>query len=180
MIARAVSSFAHAGKVWHTGTSGLVLSHGCAIVATGRPARPAMEDQDDAERGSTMLSVAVLEADGGGLAELLAGQNEVVIKSANSVPELVILVAAGTFDAVLVAPELPEAWPTSVALEVADALGAALPVLIVCRSDHDRQATSRAVAGRADVIARGALDRESLMMILTGEVTKHRAAGASA
>jgi hypothetical protein len=122
-----------------------------------------------------VLSVAVLEADEGGLAELLAGQSEVMVRSANSVSDLVILVAAGAFDAILIAPELPDGWPTSVATEVADKLAAALPVVVVCRSSLDLQAISRAVAGRATVLSRGALDREGLMAIIAGEVAKHRA-----
>jgi hypothetical protein len=125
-----------------------------------------------------VLSIAVLEADEGGLAELLAGQSGVMIKSASTVPELVILVAAGAFDAILVAPELLDGWPASIAAEVADKLGPALPVLVVCRSSHDLQAIRPAVAGRADVISRAAVDRERLMVVLTGEVAKRRAAEA--
>jgi hypothetical protein len=129
--------------------------------------------------GAQVLSIAVLEVDGGGLAELLAGQSDAMIKSASSVPELVILVASSTFDAILVAPELPDGWPTSIAMEAADKLASALPVVVVCRSSHDLQAIRRAVARRAEVIPRGVLDGENLMTILAGEVAKHRARGAS-
>jgi hypothetical protein len=179
MIAQTVPPFAYVGKVRRSGSSGLALSHGCAIVAAGWQARPAMGSSADAERGARVLSVAVLEAEGSGLAELIAGQADVAVERTTSIEELTALVAGRTLNAILVDPDLPEGWPTSIATEITEKLASTLPVVMVCQSAHELEVIRRAVIGRAVVVARNALDREGLVAILHGEVAKRQANSAS-
>lgn len=122
-----------------------------------------------------MLSVAVLEAEGGELADLLAAQPDIEAARATSLDMLMDMVAGGGIDAVLADPDLPESWPTSAATELTEGLASSLPVVLVCRSTHDVDAVRSAVAGTATVLLRDALDGEGLLAILKGEVAKHQA-----
>src|SRR4051795_7292377 len=126
----------------------------------------------DPRPAAATLRVAVLEPPRPalGLAALLAARAGVAAASVRSVADLAALVRAGRADAALVDPELDEGWPAEVAARVADALGGAVPLVLVCRSPLDAAVLGRGPGGlRATVLLRERLSAADLEAVLRGE-----------
>lgn len=98
------------------------------------------------------------------------------IDAADSVDSLLERAEGGAFDAILVAPELPEGWPVSIADNVIDAVAGRVPLIIVCRNPQDAAVIeSRGRQNGVVVLLRGQVGGSELANIVRGELARRGA-----
>lgn len=124
--------------------------------------------------------VGVLEVSGA--ADSLAGSlmaetapDAFEVESFGDLSALLHRIDHGDLAAVVVAPELPEGWPTSVATAVIDAVAGRWPLIIVCRSAQDVAVlTGRRPAGVV-VLLRERAGPADLGSVVRGEMVRRSA-----
>lgn len=142
--------------------SGVPLSHANLQAMPGAGAPP-------------HLRVAIIESDriDSPLAALLAGHDGVETINATTVADALGLVDSQGAEAMLLDPELPEGWPSTVAEQIVEGIADRMPVLIACRSAADAQVIGDRLGGhRVWVVQREQLTAESAIRFFIGAVAR--------
>ncbi len=93
-----------------------------------------------------------------------------------SVAELRALVDNGSIDAVLVDPEVDDAWPLDIAAEIMRSIGPKMPTLFICRTERDAQLIESRVLKIGGIVVRyDQASTESVGAIVRGDLAKRRA-----
>jgi hypothetical protein len=129
--------------------------------------------------------LGVLEAPGSrdSLTQLLAvsdrSESPFRIETIEDVSSLLRRAAGNEFAAIVVAPELSEGWPTSVAADVIDAIAGRLPLIFVCRSPQDAELIANRGGREVVVLVRQRIVGAELVGVVEGELTRHRISAGS-
>ena len=88
--------------------------------------------------------------------------------------DLLALVRDGDFAAVVVDPDLGQGWAVTTAEQIVSSVSGLVPVVLVCRHDHDAQVIQQRLAGPT-VIAMLAeqLTAEQLAAAVAGAIAAH-------